>query len=110
MNDFDRFSAKNAAMSRAWEMTGDKKKEEKKEYKPAEPKMGICDVCKQEALVRPHRSRQTDRTDGAASFGSVVKNYCEKCFPKSKKDLNTPPPPSAKQVKNLLKGAKKGLF
>ena len=116
MNEnYDRFSAKNAAMSRERaEMNSDKKKGAGSaplhDHRPAEPKMGICDGCHQEALVRPHRSRETDRTEGAASYGTVVKYYCEKCYPKSRRNQDAPPPPSAKQVKNLLKGAKKMLF
>lgn len=108
--DFDRYSAKNAAMGRAWDLTDDKKKEVKHEHKPAEPKMGICEGCKKETLVRPHRSRQTDIENGAASFGVVVHYYCENCYPKSRRNQDVPPPMSAKQVKNLLRGAKKGLF
>ena len=116
MNEnYDRFSAKNAALSREWaEMSSDKKKGSgtapRRDHKSAEPKMGICDGCHQEAMVRPHRSRETDRTDGAASYGTVVKYFCEKCYPKSRRDQDAPPPPSASQVKNMLKGAKKMLF
>src|SRR5574344_353968 len=117
MNEkYDRFSAKNAAMSRAWaELDTDRKKSagsvvQHHDHKFSEPKMGICDGCHQEALVRPHRSRETDRTEGAASYGTVVKYYCEKCYPKSRRDQDAPPPPSASQVKNMLKCAKKLLF
>ena len=107
--DFEKFSAKNAALSRAWDMTDDKKKQEHHEHKPAEPRMGICDKCKKEAMVRPHRSRETDVVDGAASYGVVVHYYCEECYPKSRRNTPTEPPMSAKQVKNLLRGAKKNL-
>jgi hypothetical protein len=49
--------------------------------------------------------------DGAASFGTVVKYYCEDCAPKSRaqKDAEVPQLTS-KQVKNLMKSAKKGLL
>ena len=95
----DHFAQKIAAQSRAWNMTHE------------QGKMGICDKCHREALVRAFRSRQTDRTDGAASFGTVIKHYCEDCAPKSRaqKDAEVPQLTS-KQVKNLMKSAKKGLL
>jgi hypothetical protein len=49
--------------------------------------------------------------DGAASFGTVFKHYCEECAPKSRaqKDAEVPQL-SNKQVKNLMRSAKKGLL
>ena len=107
----DAFARKIAAQKRAWEMTHDQDKKEHVRREPAAPKMGICDKCHREALVRAFRSRQTDRTDGAASFGTVIKHYCEDCAPKSRaqKDAEVPQLTS-KQVKNLMKSAKKGLL
>ncbi len=108
MNFSDKFSAKNAAAAKAWAETEHKKKQ-RPILRPAEPKMGVCDKCKQEALLRPHRSKETELQDGAASFGLVIHYYCENCFPKSRRNMPTEPPPSARQVKNLLRGAKKNL-
>ena len=107
----DNFARKIAAQSRAWTMTHDQAKKDRGPRQPAEPKMGICDKCHKEALVRSFRSRQTDRTEGAASFGTVIKHYCEECAPKSRaqKDAEVPQL-SNKQVKNLMKSAKKGLL
>ena len=98
----DNFARKIAAQSRAWTMTHDQAKKDRGPRQPAEPKMGICDKCHKEALVRAFRSRQTDRTD---------KHYCEDCAPKSRaqKDAEVPQLTS-KQVKNLMKSAKKGLL
>lgn len=110
MDFSDKFYAKNAAFARAWAETDSKKKEPPHgERRPAEPKMGICDRCKKEALVRPHRSRETEVKDGAASYGVVVHYYCENCYPKNRRNTPTEPPLSARQVKNLLRGAKKKL-
>ena len=108
MDFSDKFYAKNAASARAWAET-EPKKHEVRERKHSEPKMGICEKCKKEALVRPHRSRETDIKDGAASYGVVVHYYCEDCYPQSRRTPPTEPPMSAKQVKNLLRGAKKNL-
>lgn len=107
MSDFEHYSAKNSAMSRAWEMDSKAKKKEKAPLR--EPQVGTCEKCKKETKIMPFRSRQTDRTDGAASFGVVVKYYCEDCFPRKKRDDGREPP-SAKQVRNLLRGARKGLL
>ncbi len=111
MSLFDNhFAAKNAAQSRAWAMDDEKQKKEKSR-EPAPPKMGICDKCHREALVRSYRSRQTDRTEGAASFGVVTKYYCEECAPKSRRERDAEVPQlSNKQVKNLMRSAKKGLL
>ncbi len=107
MDITDKFYAKNAAAARAWAETDEKRKAER--HKPQEPRTGICDKCKKEALVRPHRSRETDVKDGAASYGIVVHYYCEDCYPKSRRNTPTEPPMSARQVKNLLRFAKKNL-
>lgn len=104
----DKFYAKNAASARAWAETDDRKKSEHR-HKPSEAKTGICEKCKKEALLRPYRSRETEVKDGAASYGVVVHYYCEECYPKSRRDTPTEPPLSARQVKNLLRGAKKNL-
>ncbi|MBR4785835.1 MULTISPECIES: hypothetical protein [Fibrobacter] len=107
----DHFAQKIAAQSRAWNMTHEQGKKDRGSRQPAEPKIGICDKCHRETYVRAFRSRQTDRTDGAASFGTVIKHYCEDCAPKSRaqKDAEVPQLTS-KQVKNLMKSAKKGLL
>ncbi|NLO23453.1 MAG: hypothetical protein GX116_03860 [Fibrobacter sp.] len=107
MSDFERFSAKNMAMARAWELEEEEKKKQQNK-RQFEPVKGICDKCKQENLLKPYRFRQTDRRDGVASFGTVVKNLCEQCAPKSR-NSNETPAPSERQVKNLLKGAMRNL-
>ena len=108
----DHFASKNAASARAWAMDDDKnglKKE--KRHEPAAPKMGVCDKCHREALVRSYRTRQTDLGNGAASFGTVIKYFCEECAPKSRRERDADVPQlSNKQVKNLMRSAKKGLL
>ena len=113
MGLFDnRFASKNAAMSRAFSIDSEKDKQKRNSPRePAAPKMGICDKCHKEALVRPYRSRQTDVSDGAASFGTVTKYYCEECAPKSRRERDADVPQlTNKQVKNLMRSAKKGLL
>lgn len=107
----DRFAQKNAAQSRAWSMMKEHENKAREPRQPAAPKMGICDKCHKEALVKSFRSRQTDRMEGAASYGTVVRYYCEECAPKSRaqKDAEVPSLTN-KQVKNLMRSAKKGLL
>ena len=107
----DNFARKIAAQKRAWDMTHEQTKKDSGPRAPSAPKMGICDKCHKEALVRSFRSRQTDRMEGAASFGTVIKHYCEECAPKSRaqKDAEVPQLTN-KQVKNLMRSAKKGLL
>ncbi len=106
----DHFASKNAASARAWAMDDEKKKKERS-HEPAAPKMGICDKCHKEALLRSYRSKEMSMSDGAASFGTVVKHLCEDCAPRSKRFEAAPVPTmDKKQVKNLMKSAKKGLL
>ena len=107
----DHFASKNAARARAWAMDDDKNAKKDKHREPAAPKMGVCDKCHREALVRSYRTRQTDLGNGAASFGTVIKYYCEECAPKSRRERDADVPQlSNKQVKNLMRSAKKGLL
>jgi hypothetical protein len=105
----ERFMAKNLAMGRAWESEARDKAKDKVERTPATPQMAFCDRCKKEKLCLPFRTHQTDRTEGAASYGTVIKQYCEDCRPKPKHDDKNAPALDKKQVKNLLKDAKKFL-
>lgn len=109
LND-DHFARKLAAQSKAWDATDDKSRKERFR-EPAPPKMGICDKCKKEALLRSYRFKETTVSMGAASFGTVTKHLCEDCAPKSRtqKDAEIPKL-SNKQLKNLMRSAKKGLL
>jgi hypothetical protein len=113
MGLFDnRFASKNAAMSRAFSIDSEKDKQKRNSPRePAAPKMGICDKCKKEALLRSYRFKETSISNGAASFGTVTKHLCEDCAPKSRaqKDAEVPKM-SNKQVRNLMRFAKKGLL
>ena len=106
----DHFARKIAAQSKAWEDTSDTPKKERSR-EPAAPKMGICDKCKKEALLRSYRFKETSISNGAASLGTVTKHLCEDCAPKSRaqKDAEVPKM-SNKQVRNLMRFAKKGLL
>ena len=106
----DHFARKIAAQSKAWEETSNAPKKERS-HEPAAPKMGICDKCKKEALLRSYRFKETSVSNGAASFGTVVKHLCEDCAPKSRaqKDAEVPQM-SNKQLKSLMRSAKKGLL
>lgn len=112
MGIFDnRFASKNAAQARAWAMDTGDKIHERTRHEPQPPKMGICDKCHREALLKSYRSRQTDIVDGAASFGTVVKHLCEECAPKYRRERDEDVPQlNNKQVKNLMRSAKKGLL
>jgi RNase P subunit RPR2 len=99
-------------MSRAFSIDSEKDKQKRNTARePAAPKMGICDKCHKEALLRSYRTREMSMSDGAASFGTVVKHLCEDCAPRSKRfeDANVPAM-DKKQVKNLMRSAKKGLL
>lgn len=107
----DHFQRKLAAQSRAWDQTSDAPKKERAPREPAAPKMGICDKCKQEKLLRSFRSKETTISAGAASYGMVVKHLCEDCAPRSRvqKDADVPQM-DKKQLKSLMRAAKKGLL
>ncbi len=102
MGLFDnRFASKNAAMSRAFSIDSEKDKQKRNTARePAAPKMGICDKCHKEALLRSYRTREMSMSD-----------LCEDCAPRSKRfeDANVPAM-DKKQVKNLMRSAKKGLL
>lgn len=112
MSLFDnRFASKNAAQARAWAADSDERARDDKRREPPKPKIGICDKCHKEAPLKSYRSRQTDVADGAASFGTVIKHLCEECAPKSRREKEADVPQlSNKQVKNLMRSAKKGLL
>ncbi len=109
MIEYDKFANKNAASARDW-LAGNENAKKKSRRRPEEPTLGKCDRCKEEKLVKAYRVRRTERMDGAATYGVVVLHYCEECSPRNRRDPNAPPPPSGKEVRNLLRGAKKGLF
>ncbi len=107
----DHFARKIAAQSRAWDTTSDNKKKERTPREPAAPKMGTCDKCGKEALLKTFRFKETTVSNGAASFGTVTKHLCEDCAPKSRaqKDAEVPQM-DKKQLKSLMRAAKKGLL
>lgn len=107
----DHFQRKLAAQSRAWDETSDAPKKERAPREPAQPKMGICDKCKQEKLLRSYRTRETTVSAGVASFGTVVKRLCEDCAPRSRREKDAEVPQmDKKQVRGLLRAARKGLL
>lgn len=73
-----------------------------------EPKK--CDRCGCEGATHTIRVRRTERMEGAASYGMVTLHYCEECHTKNQQKDKTAVLPSKKQVKNLLKNARKGLL
>lgn len=110
LND-DHFARKLAAQSKAWDQTSDAPKKPRTPREPAAPKMGICDKCKQEKLLRSYRSKETTISAGAASFGTVVKHLCEDCAPRSRREKDAEVPKmDSKQLKSLMRAAKKGLL
>lgn len=111
MAELDSFAAKNAASARNWYTTNETndKSEFKKKPRAAEPKTGICDRCKEEKLVKAFRIRETTIMNGAATFGTVIKYYCEDCEPKKRNEKDAPEGPSAQAVKNLKRSMKRLL-
>lgn len=112
MSELDSFAAKNAASARNWYTTNETS--EKSEFKKrprtqAAPKTGTCDRCKEEKLVKAFRVRETTVMNGAATFGTVIKYYCEDCEPKKRNEKDAPAGPSEQAVKNLKKSMKKLL-
>lgn len=73
-------------------------------------KVKVCDRCHQEAPLKTIRVRRIERTDGAASCGMVTLHYCEACLLKNKQNDKTAVLPSSKQLKNMLRSAKKELL
>jgi len=104
MDKHEQFAGKNAALSRAWEM--DQRDKSKQNEKPKGPRIGMCDGCLKEKEVTPLRQPQTDRGDGATSFGFTTKFFCKDCKPQTTKK---PVVPDDKQIRSMLKGARKGL-
>lgn len=101
----DRFVGQNAALSRAYELDHKEKVKDKIAQGGAQ-KVGKCDQCGKESPLVGYRNSQTDRTEGAASFGFVVKYLCENCKPLPKESKNSLNP---KAIKSMLKGAKRNL-
>lgn len=69
-----------------------------------------CARCGKEGPLRTVRVRRTERMEGAASYGTVTLHYCEECITKNRQTDKNASLPSSKQLKNLLKNAKKGLL
>lgn len=112
MAELDSFAAKNAASARNWYTHDNNEKNEFREKKrtaPAGPKIGKCDKCHEEKEVRAFRIRETEIMNGAATFGTVVKHYCEDCAPKKRNEKDAPEGPNAQAIKNLRRSMKKLL-
>jgi hypothetical protein len=103
MDRHDQFAGKNAASARAWEQ--DRIDKLKKQPVKFEPKIGKCDNCGKEKEIKAFRTSESNRGEGATSFGVVTHYYCEACKPQPKKA----PELNKVQIKNMLKNAKKGL-
>lgn len=105
MSRHDQFAGQNAANARSWEMEKRDKDRKKKAATPAKPLIGICDSCKKEKVVKSFRINETQRTEGSTSFGIVTKLLCSECQPQAREVKELKP----KEIKNLLKKARKGL-
>ena len=71
--------------------------------------LSVCVVLTVGVFTASAATVENDDNSTAASGGITVHYYCEDCYPKSRRDTPTEPPLSSKQVKNLLRGAKKNL-
>jgi hypothetical protein len=106
----EQFAGKNAALGRIWGM--DKPKDKTTaggggHSGPSQPKLGKCEKCGQEKLLRSFRSQTHDRTEGAASYGVSYQQLCEECKPAPKVSKDAPAP-TDKAIRAMLRGARKG--
>ncbi len=104
-DEHDRYLRKNLALSRAYDI--DRKDKIKAKQTRGEIKHTVtkCHKCKEEKPCMPHQIMQTGTFEGAASVSKELVFFCDDCSPeKKKKDMSM----SKKQIKALLRGAKKG--
>lgn len=105
-NDYhDRYLRKNLALSKAYAIDKKDKFKEKVVKGEIKPETVACYRCKKIRPCLKFSIMETGRAEGAVSVSNEYVPLCEECAPKKKKDPNEL---NAKQVKSLLKGARKG--
>ena len=103
--DHDRYLRKNRALSRAYDI--DKKDKLKEKAGKGELKhiVTVCHKCKQEKPCLPVSIMETGHFDGVTSVYKNLVQMCDECSRRNKKHQNEM---SKKQIKSLLRGARKG--
>lgn len=105
-NDYhDRYLRKNQALSKAYEIQKKDRTKEKIVKGEIKPETVACYRCKKIRPCLKFGIFETGRAEGAVSVSNEYVPLCEECAPKKKKD---PSELNQKQVKSLLRGAKKG--
>jgi hypothetical protein len=104
-DDHERFVAKNRSLAAAEEIKRRDEAMEKKGYSYLrEQKDSSCFNCKTKSTCREFGARRSGGTSGVVSFGGDERMICDKYEPADK----TPKTMTAKQVKSLMKGFKRG--
>jgi hypothetical protein len=104
--DHDRFAGKNKSIARAYEVDKSDSGLERKgfsRFKRAEE--ASCFNCKTKSKCADFRARTHGGAQGAVSFGGNDALICDRFVPAPPEKKNM----SNKQIKSLLKNAKRGL-
>ncbi len=104
-DDHDRYLRKNQALSRAYDIDRKDKLKGKISKGEIKPVMHKCHKCKQDRLCMPFTIFETGHFDGVTSVSKEMVQLCDECRPGKKKQNAEM---SKKQIKALLRGAKKG--
>ena len=105
--DHDRYLRKNMALSRAYDIEKKDKQKHKEAKGELKPIVHKCHRCKQEKPCLPFLIMETGFYDGATSVSKEMVQLCDECSPKKKKQQSEM---TKKQIKSLLRGARRGRF
>jgi hypothetical protein len=104
--DHDKIVEKNRAIARSYETDARDKSLENKGYHSSQgQREASCFNCKMKQKCPQFRAKRTGGTSGVVSFGGDQKFICDRHMPAP----STTQAMSDKQVKSLLKIAKRGL-
>jgi hypothetical protein len=104
--DHDRFVEKNRSIAKSQELESKDAALAKKGYTFLErQREASCYTCKTKRKCPEFRSKQTGGTSGVVSFGGDEKFICNRYTPAEVENRSM----SSKQIKSLLKNAKRGL-
>ncbi len=101
----DRFLRKNQSLAKAYDIQKKDKVKEKIVKGEVKPELVACYRCKKVRPCLKYSIMETGRAEGAVSVSNEYVPLCEECAPKKKKVENELNP---KQVKALLRGARRG--
>ncbi len=103
----DRFTRKNASLSRAWELEKKDKYKEKLAKGEIKPETVACYKCKKLRPCLKYTIMETTsgKFEGVVSVSNEMVPLCEECSPRKMRKENQL---DSKQIKSLLKGAKRG--